>query len=91
MRHTRRSPSCDYVVETRGPAFIAQILSEVKQLAYTRSNSGPKGKEEPTFTKLKNGLLNTQVYILVIFCLVRSTPTHPNLTQITSHEIEKNN
>ncbi|XP_023325589.1 uncharacterized protein LOC111699210 isoform X2 [Eurytemora carolleeae] len=65
VRHTRRSPSCDYVIESRGEDFIAKILSEVKQLAYSRSgsNTSLKGKQEdnvPEFTKMKNGLLNTQ-------------------------------
>ena len=64
VRHTSRSPSCDYIIETRGHDFIAKILDEVKQLAYSRSNSNSslKGKEETReFTKMKNGLLNTQV------------------------------
>ena len=54
------------MIETRGEDFIAKILSEVKQLAYSRSgsNTSLKGKQEdnvPEFTKMKNGLLNTQV------------------------------
>ena len=70
------------MIESRGEDFIAKILSEVKQLAYSRSgsNTSLKGKQEdnvPEFTKMKNGLLNTQVKRTFLFtglfqgCIIR--------------------
>ena len=45
MRHGRRSPSCDYVIETRGLDFISAIINKVEKVktglknSYSRSNS----------------------------------------------------
>ena len=53
MRHTRRSPSCDYIVETRGADFISAIINKVEKVknglmnSYSRtsSSSSLKGAE----------------------------------------------
>jgi len=45
VRHGRRSPSCDYVIETRGLDFISAIINKVEKVktglknSYSRSNS----------------------------------------------------
>ena len=45
MRHGRRSPSCDYVIETRGLDFISAIINKVEKVktglknTYSRTNS----------------------------------------------------
>ena len=61
MRHTHSSPSCEYIIETRGIDFISRILSKVEKVTtdiintYTRSNSGnlSTGEPEIEFTKMK--------------------------------------
>ena len=59
MRHTHCSPSCDYIIETRGLDFISAILSKVEKVkqdilnTYTRSNSGELLEPEIEFTKMK--------------------------------------
>ena len=57
MRHTHRSPSCDYVIETRGRDFISAILSQVKSgiiNSYSRSNSSSNiAGAEAEFSKMK--------------------------------------
>ena len=67
VRHGRRSPSCDYVIEMRGTDFIKAIIDSVEKVkntltTYTRTASNSSvDKASPEFTKMKNGLLNTQV------------------------------
>lgn len=66
VRHGRRSPSCDYVIEMRGTDFIKAIIDSVEKVkntltTYTRTASNSSvDKTSPEFTKMKNGLLNTQ-------------------------------
>ena len=67
VRHGRRSPSCDYVIEMRGTDFVQAIIDSVEKVkntltTYTRTASNSSvDKASPEFTKMKNGLLNTQV------------------------------
>ena len=67
VRHGRRSPSCDYVIEMRGTDFVQAIIDSVEKVkntltTYTRTASNSSvDKTSPEFTKMKNGLLNTQV------------------------------
>ena len=69
VRHGRRSPSCDYVIEMRGTDFIKAIIDSVEKVkntltTYTRTASNSSvDKTSPEFTKMKNGLLNTQVVL----------------------------
>jgi len=66
VRHGRRSPSCDYVIEMRGTDFVQAIIDSVEKVkntltTYTRTASNSSvDKASPEFTKMKNGLLNTQ-------------------------------
>ena len=55
------------MIETRGVDFISAILNSVEKVknglmnSYSRSNSNTSIKgPEPEFSKMKNGLLNTQ-------------------------------
>ena len=34
VRHSRRSPSCDYLIETRGTDFIQTIMDSVEKVLY---------------------------------------------------------
>lgn len=62
-RHTRNSPSCDYIIETRGVDFISAILDKVEKVkngiinTYSRSNSNntlkDPGAKETEFVKMK--------------------------------------
>ena len=61
-RHTCSSPSCDYIIETRGRDFIATILDKMEKVkngiinTYTRSNSGKdiaSKSTEAEFAKMK--------------------------------------
>jgi len=60
VRHTRRSPSCDYLIETRGADFISAIINKVEKVkngimnSYSRSNSNTSIKgAESEFSKMK--------------------------------------
>jgi len=60
IRHTRRSPSCDYLIETRGADFISAIINKVEKVkngimnSYSRSNSSTSIKgAESEFSKMK--------------------------------------
>ena len=63
VRHTRSSPACDYIIETRGVDFISTILDKVEKVkngiisTYTRSNSGGASSNKPgaetEFVKMK--------------------------------------
>jgi len=58
-RHTCSSPSCDYIIETRGLDFISRMMEKVKNgiiNTYTRSNSGKditSKSTEAEFAKMK--------------------------------------
>jgi len=58
IRHTRGSPSCDYLIETRGAEFISSILSSMELVKTGLLTSYSTTRAEPEFSRLKNGLLN---------------------------------